>query len=43
MKARFMADFAANVIREAQPALAEKMLIRTASLHWPTRRLELIG
>lgn len=43
LKAHFMAEFAANVIREAQPALAEKMLIRTATLHWPTRRLELIG
>jgi len=42
LKARFMADFAAEVIREAQPELAEKMLRRTAILHWPTRRLNLI-
>ncbi|QEW07098.1 carboxysome shell carbonic anhydrase domain-containg protein [Nitrincola iocasae] len=42
LKARFMAEFAANVIGETQPALAEKMLIRTATLHWSTRRLELL-
>ncbi|MFN3882110.1 MAG: hypothetical protein ACK4L8_11850 [Nitrincola lacisaponensis] len=42
LKAQFMADFAAQVIASAQPELAEKMLIRTATLHWPTRRLEVL-
>jgi hypothetical protein len=40
MKARFMADFTATVIRDCQPQLAEKMISRTAILNWPTRRLE---
>lgn len=43
LKAHFMARFAANVILEAQPSLAEKMLVRTATLHWPTRRLDIIA
>lgn len=43
LKSHFMARFAANVILEAQPALAEKMLVRTATLHWPTRRLDIIA
>ncbi|MEP4544978.1 MAG: hypothetical protein ABJ000_02290 [Saccharospirillum sp.] len=40
MKARFMADFTATVIRDCQPQLAKKMISRTAILNWPTRRLE---
>ena len=43
LKANFMAEFAQKVIREAQPELAEKMITRTATLHWPTRRLDVIG
>lgn len=42
IKARFMADFATNVIRECQPVLAEKMHIRTGILNWPTRKLSLL-
>ncbi len=42
LKAHFMADFAAQVIRQADPQLAEKMRRHTASLHWPTRRLNLL-
>ena len=41
LKTRFMSDFAAEVISKAQPELAKKMLRRTATLHWPTRRLHL--
>lgn len=40
LKARFMAQFAAEVIAEAQPELARKMHVRTAVLDWRTRRLE---
>ncbi|SFB90390.1 Carboxysome Shell Carbonic Anhydrase [Marinospirillum celere] len=43
LKARFMADFAAQVIQEQQPELAKKMIQRTARLHWPTRRLDLVS
>lgn len=42
LKARFMADFAANVIRGCQPELAEKMHVRTGILNWPTRKLSLL-
>lgn len=41
LKAGFMADFAAQVIQQAQPELAAKMLVRRAVVHWPTRRLEM--
>lgn len=40
MKAAFLASFAAEVIRQGHPELADKMIQRTAVLHWPTRRLE---
>ena len=40
LKADSMARFAAKVIENSQPALAQKMIRRTAVLHWPTRRLE---
>lgn len=43
LKAHFMADFAAEVIDKAQPELAKKMIRQTATLHWPTRRLDLIN
>lgn len=42
LKARFMAAFTAQVIRDCQPQLAEKMISRTAILNWPTRRLEVL-
>ena len=40
LKARFMSDFAAEVIRKAHPAVAEKMFTRTCILNWGTRALE---
>lgn len=43
LKAKFMANFAADVIRESQPALAQKMITHTAVLHWPTRRLRVLA
>jgi len=43
LKTRFMSDFAAQVIGQSQPELAKKMIIRTATLHWPTRRLNIIS
>ncbi len=43
LKARFLADFAAQVVRREQPELAKKMISKTATLHWPTRRLQLVG
>lgn len=42
MKARFMANFAAGVIVEREPAIAGRMIIRTTVLDWHTRRLELL-
>lgn len=43
LKSRFMAQFAADVIREAYPRLAERMHRRTAVLDWAARRLEVMG
>ncbi|MFY0990694.1 hypothetical protein [Halomonas sp. C05BenzN] len=40
LKSRFLADFATRVIRREHPALAERMIRRTAVVHWPTRRLD---
>ncbi|MCC5857673.1 MAG: hypothetical protein JJT90_05940 [Ectothiorhodospiraceae bacterium] len=40
MKSRFLADFAATVIRDAEPELAALMIQRTAVLNWQSRRLE---
>jgi hypothetical protein len=40
LKARFLADFAARVIRETHPRLAGGMAVRTAVLDWRSRRLE---
>lgn len=40
LKSRFLADFAARVIREGNPRLAEGMRVRTAVLDWRSRRLE---
>lgn len=42
LKARFMCEFTAEVIRKEYPALAEKMHTRTAILSWATRALEQI-
>ncbi len=40
LKARFLSQFAAEVIREEAPELARKMSVRTAVLNWPSRTLE---
>ena len=39
MKASFLSRFARQVIAEAHPALAKKMVSRTATLDWHARRL----
>jgi hypothetical protein len=43
LKSRFLSDFAAGVIRQEFPALANKMHMRTAVLDWRSRQLEIIG
>ncbi len=43
LKSIFLARFAAEVIRNERPDLAEKMHIRTAVLDWHSRTLEAIG
>jgi hypothetical protein len=43
LKARFMGEFAAGVISEAFPALAERMHRHTAVLDWSARRLEFVS
>lgn len=40
LKARFLSEFAAAVIEEAQPELARRMHVRTAVLDWRSRALE---
>jgi hypothetical protein len=40
LKAEFLSNFAAQVIRNKQPALAAKMHVKTAVLDWRSRRLE---
>ncbi|NWG87261.1 MAG: hypothetical protein HXY26_07100 [Hydrogenophilaceae bacterium] len=42
LKARFMCEFAAEVIRKDYPTLAEKMHAHTAVLSWTSRALEMI-
>lgn len=42
LKSRFLSEFAARVIAQAHPRLAAGMLTRTAIVHWPSRRLELL-
>ncbi len=42
LKSRFMAEFAADVIRTDYPRLADKIHLRKAVLSWQTRALELI-
>ena len=43
LKARFLSQFSAEVIRQAQPELAERMHIRTALMNGESRELTLIG
>ena len=43
LKSKFLSDFAAQVIGEAFPDMANKMSRRTAVLDWRSRELELIG
>jgi hypothetical protein len=43
LKSRFLAGFAAQVIRDEFPELAPRMSRRTAVLDWRSRALELIG
>lgn len=40
LKSRFLTSFARKVICEENPALAEKMQVRTAVLDWRSRKLE---
>ena len=40
LKARFLARFAADVIRCELPELAPRMTVRTGVLNWATRALE---
>ena len=42
LKSRFMAEFAAHIIRSDHPNIADKINIRKAVLSWHTRALELI-
>ncbi|MDX1634923.1 MAG: carboxysome shell carbonic anhydrase [Marinobacter sp.] len=41
LKSRFLSEFGAEVIRQAFPELAARMVTRSAVLHWPERRLEM--
>lgn len=43
LKARFLARFAADVIRRELPELAPRMTVRTGVLNWATRALEPAG
>ncbi len=43
LKARFLSEFAAAVIEEAQPGLARTMHTRTAVLDWRSRALQQVG
>lgn len=43
LKAQFLADFAAKVIRAEYPDLAHKMFNLTAVLNWRSRNLEMLG
>lgn len=42
LKARFLSEFAADVINREFPALADRMVILTAVLNWQERRLQLL-
>lgn len=41
LKSAFLSGFAANVIQQDFPELAERMITRSAILNWPERRLEI--
>ena len=41
LNARFLGEFAADVIRKEHPTLAEKMVTRTCTLHWGSRAWEI--
>ena len=43
LKSRFMADFAATVIRADYPDLAERMSVRATVLSWQSRSLDQLG
>lgn len=43
LKARFLARFAADVIRRELPEVAPRMTVRTGVLNWATRALEGVG
>lgn len=43
LKSRFLSEFAADVIRREFPALASRMLMRTAVLDWRSRQLETLA
>ncbi len=43
MKSHFLTEFATQVIHREHPQLAKRMLQRTAVVHWPSRRLELLS
>ncbi|RCV90853.1 hypothetical protein [Billgrantia montanilacus] len=43
MKSHFLTEFATRVIHREHPKLAKRMLRRTAVVHWPSRRLELLS
>ncbi|MCE9663949.1 carboxysome shell carbonic anhydrase [Halomonas sp. M5N1S17] len=43
MKSHFLTEFATQVIHREHPKLAKRMLRRTAVVHWPSRRLELLS
>lgn len=43
VKSRFMAEFAAHIIRSDHPKIADKINIRKGILSWHTRELELIA
>lgn len=40
LKSRFLSRFAATVIRDSHPELAERMFVRTAVLDWQSRTLQ---
>ena len=43
LKSRFMADFAADIIRTDYPKLADKLHVRRAVISWQTRALEVLN
>ena len=43
LKSRFLSRFAAQVVRQDYPKLAERMFVRTAVLDWRSRALQTLG